>query len=754
MTFDEVLVQIIALLQREGRVAYRALKRRFDLDDEYIEDLKAELIDAKRMAVDEDGKVLVWTDKEQRAGSKEQGAKHEAEERDNAQLSSVAPRSLLPAARAEGERRQLTVMFCDLVDSTVLSTLLDPEELRDVVHTYHAMCAAVISRYAGHTAQHLGDGLLVYFGYPAAHEDDAQRAVRTGLEILTGLQSLNAGLPSAIKARLPHPIQLRIGIHTGLVVVGEIGGGEKRENLALGETPNIAARLQGLAAPDTVVMSAATARLTRNTFALEDLGAHDLKGIAEPMVISRVLGLQAESTDEEEAASARALFLVGRDEEVGLLHRRWEQSKEGTGQVVLLSGEAGIGKSSLVEMSRSEVKRAGAASLTFRCSPYHQHSALYPIIAHLQRLLHWQPEESPAAKLDKLEQLVQASRLPVAEAVPLFAALLSLPVPAAQYPPLNLSPQRQRQQTHDLLVAWLVEEAERQPVQVTWEDVHWADPSTLEVLGLVIEQAPTVRMLNLLTYRPEFHPPWPLRSHITPLTLNRLERLQVEALVTHLAGGKVLPAEVMQHVVSKTDGVPLFVEELTKMVLESGFDVGARHAVPLPTGHSHHVAGCLDGAAGSAAGEQRGGAARRRAGAGVCIHHDQSLDAAGRRHTPGAARAVGGSRTALSTRTPTSRPLHLQARLDPRRGVCVITEEHPPALPSADCSSVRAPVPRPRRDPAGAGRPSLHGGGVGGTRHSLLAAGGTPRRATLGQRGSGHASPPRARLGGDAARDP
>ncbi len=569
MSFDEVLDQVRALLQSKGRVAYRALKRRFELDDEYLEDLKAELIRAEGVAADEAGDVLVWVGKERRAGSEEQGAKHEEEERDNTQLSSVAPRSLLPASRAEGERRQLTVMFCDLVDSTTLSTLLDPEDLREVVHAYHQTCAGVISRYGGYTAQHLGDGLLVYFGYPAAHEDDAQRAVRTGLEILAGLQPLNAGLPSAIKARLPHPIQLRIGIHTGLVVVGEIGGGEKRENLALGETPNIAARLQGLAAPDTLVLSAATVRLTRNTFALEDLGAHELKGIAEPMVLSRVLGLREAQPDDEDIASARALFLVGRDEEIGLLHRRWEQSKEGMGQVVLLSGEAGIGKSSLVEMSRSEVKRSGAASITFRCSPYHQHSALYPIIEHLQRLLRWQQEESPATKLDKLEQLVQASRLPVAEAVPLFATLLSLPVPAEQYPPLNLSPQRQRQQTHDLLVAWLVEEAERQPVQVTWEDVHWADPSTLEVLGLVIEQAPTVRMLNLLTYRPEFHPPWPLRSHITPLTLNRLERLQVEALVTHLAGGTVLPAEVMQHVVSKTDGVPLFVEELTKTVLES-----------------------------------------------------------------------------------------------------------------------------------------------------------------------------------------
>ena len=519
MSFDEVLDQVRALLQQRGRVTYGALKRRFTLDDEYLEDLKGELISAERVAVDEDGKVLVWTGgatngETAKQGNDENSLASRVQSLESKQVQGLGSKVQSPENQPltpnpqppAAERRQLTVMFCDLVDSTTLSTLLDPEELREVVHAYHETCAGVISRYGGHTAQHLGDGLLVYFGYPAAHEDDAQRAVRTGLEILAGLQSLNAQLPSAIRARLPHPIQVRIGIHTGLVVVGEIGGGEKRENLALGETPNIAARLQGLAEPDTLVMSAATARLTRNTFALEDLGAHNLKGITEPMLISRVLGLREERSDEEEAASARALFLVGRDEEVGLLHRRWEQSKEGVGQVVLLSGEAGIGKSSLVETSRSEVKHAGAASITFRCSPYHQHSALYPIIEHLQRLLRWQPEESPAAKLDKLEQLVQTYRLPVAEAVPLFATLLSLPVPAEQYPPLNLSPQRQRQQTHDLLVAWLVEEAERQPVQVTWEDVHWADPSTLEVLGLVIEQAPTVRMLNLLTYRPEFQP--------------------------------------------------------------------------------------------------------------------------------------------------------------------------------------------------------------------------------------------------------
>ena len=283
MSFDEVLDQVRTLLQQRGRVTYGALKRRFTLDDEYLEDLKGELISAERVAVDEDGKVLVWTGGATNGETAKQGndenslasrvQRLESEGKEQAPSSQTLDPRLSDSRLSAAERRQLTVMFCDLVDSTTLSTLLDPEDLREVVHAYHETCAGVISRYGGHTAQHLGDGLLVYFGYPAAHEDDAQRAVRTGLEILAGLQSLNAQLPSAIRARLPHPIQVRIGIHTGLVVVGEIGGGEKRENLALGETPNIAARLQGLAEPDTLVISAATARLSQNTFALEDLGS-------------------------------------------------------------------------------------------------------------------------------------------------------------------------------------------------------------------------------------------------------------------------------------------------------------------------------------------------------------------------------------------------------------------------------------------------------------------------------------------------
>jgi class 3 adenylate cyclase/predicted ATPase len=565
MDFYEVLDQVVALLRHRGRVTYRALKLQFQLDDEHLETLKEELIEAQELAVDKDGKMLVWIGASPVSGSTFQVS--------SSQPPTPSPQTLdsrlEDSRRSDGERRQLTVMFCDLVDSTTLSTLLDPEELREVVRAYHETCASAISRYGGHTAQHLGDGLLVYFGYPAAREDDAQRAVRTGFEILAGLPPLNAQLPPTIRARLPHPLQVRIGIHTGLVVVGEIGSADKHEILALGETPNLAARLQGLAAPDTVVISAVTARLVQNAFALEELGTPQLKGVTEPMVVARVRGLLETQSAEEDMPLAGAPFLVGRDEEVGLLRRRWEQSKEGLGQVVLITGEPGIGKTTLVETLRSEVHREGATRLTFRCSPYHQNSALYPVIEHLQRVFRFERNEPSAARLAKLEQVLAAYRFPLAEAVLLFATLLSVPVPEGQYPSLGLSPQQQKQQTHDALAAWLMEESERQPVLAVWEDLQWADPSTLEVLELVIDQTPTGRMLTVLTFRPDFLPSWPTRSHMTPLTLNRLERPQVEALIRHLAGSKALPPEVQRQIVSKTDGVPLFVEELTKMVLES-----------------------------------------------------------------------------------------------------------------------------------------------------------------------------------------
>ena len=362
---------------------------------------------------------------------------------------------------------------------------------------------------------------------------------------------------------------MRLGIHTGPVVVGVMGGGGRHEHLALGETPNIAARLQSLAPANAVVISAVTVRLVQGAFALEDLGTHTLHGIAEPMAVNRVRGLLATSSRDEEFYTAAGPVLVGREEENGLLRRRWDQSKAGLGQVVFVSGEAGIGKSALVDGLRAQVRAEGLSRIAFRCSPYHTNSALYPVITHIEHLLQFAPDDPPATRLAKLEAGLQPYRLPLAEVVPLLAGLLSVLLPAERYAALTLTPQQQKQQTLDMLVAWLEAEAERQPVLVAWEDLHWADPTTLEYLGLLVEQAPTVSMLHVLTFRPEFSPPWPQRSHITPLVLNRLERLQVEALISQRARGKTLPAEVVQHIVAKTDGVPLYVEELTKMLLAS-----------------------------------------------------------------------------------------------------------------------------------------------------------------------------------------
>jgi class 3 adenylate cyclase len=487
----------------------------------------------------------------------------------------------------EAERRQLTVLFCDLVGSTQLSGQLDPEDLRAVVRAYQAAAAEVIQHYEGHIAQYLGDGLLVYFGYPTAHEDDARRAVHTGLGLVEAVATLNTRLTAQYRVQLA----VRLGIHTGPVVVGQMGGGGRHEHLALGETPNIAARLQGLAPANAVVISVVTARLVQGTFALDDLGAHMLHGVAEPMAVSRVRGLLATPGHDEEFTTGATLVLVGREEESGLLRRRWAQSKGGLGQVVCISGEAGIGKSALVEALRVQVRAEGLPRIAFRCSPYHTTSALYPMITHLEHLLQLVPDDPPATRLAKLEAGLRPYPLPLAEVVPLLAGLLSVPLPAECYTALTLTPPQQKQQTLDTLVAWLATEAERQPVLVVWEDLHWADPSTLEALGLIIEQAPTMPMLHVLTYRPEFSPPWPPRSHLTPLVLNRLERSQVEALITQRAGGKPLPAEVVEYIVDKTDGVPLYVEELTKMLLASPLLqeeidqyvlTGPLHAVAIP----------------------------------------------------------------------------------------------------------------------------------------------------------------------------
>lgn len=556
MNFYEVLDQIIDLLRSRQRVAYRALKRQFDIDDDYLEDLKEALLFGYPQIIEEDGRGLVWAEDAQKT---QPSLAH------NIPPQQVEAPPTLPRTR-KAERRQLTVMFCDLADSTKLSQQLDPEDLRDVIRAYQETAAGIIHQFAGHIAQYLGDGLLVYFGWPTAHEDDAQRTLHAGLGIVDAITTtLNPRLEREKEVRLA----VRLGIHTGPVVVGEMGGGGRHESLATGETVNIASRLEGLGALNTVMISNVTARLVQNAFDLEDLGAHELKGVEEPMVAFRVLG-PMETREDDEHAPSGAPFLVGRDEEMGLMLRRWQQSKEGLGQVVMVSGEAGIGKSSLVSMVRNHVGYEECTRITFRCSPYHQSSALYPVITHLERVLDFDTDDSSVIKIDKLEHVLRATNLPVGEAVPMVAALLSVPLDD-RYPVSMLSPQQQRQQTLDTLVEWLLEEAGHQPALVVWEDLQWADPSTLEMLGLVLEQTPTVPMLSVLTFRPEFELPWSIRSHMTPISLNRLERLQVEALIMHLSGGKALPDEVIEHIVAKTDGVPLYVEELTKMLLASNF---------------------------------------------------------------------------------------------------------------------------------------------------------------------------------------
>ena len=568
MDFYAVLARVIELLQREGRTSYRALKRQFALDDEYLADLKVELIEVKQLAVDQDGTMLVWTGA---APPPPPAAPHPPPPTSQraTQDALLAPTATLPTAPSppEAERRQLTVLFCDLVDSTRLSSQLDPEELRQVVQAYQATCAKVIARFEGHIAQYLGDGLLVYFGYPLAHEDDAQRAVRAGLGIVEAMGQLHTSLGQEREVHLA----VRLGIHTGLVVVGDVGGGARQEQLALGETPNLAARLQGIAAPNTLVISAATFQLLGGFFACQPLGTPLLKGLAQPLAVYRVLYESMARSRLEAASSTGWTPLVGREQEIGVLLERWAQVKDGLGQVVLLSGEAGIGKSRLVQVLTDQVAAEPRAWLTpCQCSPYHQHTALYPLIDLLERVvLRFDREASPQQKVGKLEGFLVQYGLPLAEAVPLFTALLSLPLPA-DYAPVTVSPEQHKQQTLHVLVTILLRIAAQQPVLFVMEDLHWVDPSTLELLSLLVDQGPTARVLALFTFRPDFSPPWTGRAHLTQVTVNRLPRRQAVEVIRQVAHGKVLPPEVVEQIVAKTDGVPLFVEELTKMVLESG----------------------------------------------------------------------------------------------------------------------------------------------------------------------------------------
>jgi class 3 adenylate cyclase/tetratricopeptide (TPR) repeat protein len=483
----------------------------------------------------------------------------------------ASPAENLGSPETTAERRPLTVMFCDLIGSTALSSRLDPEDLREVIRTYQACVAATIQQFDGFIARYVGDGVLTYFGWPEARETDAERAVRAGLAV------------AAAVGKVPVPgeqLQVRIGIATGLVVIGEpIGSGDSRQQTAVGETPNLAARLQGLAGPGQVVIDAATRRQIGGLFEYRDLGNVALKGFAENVPVWQVVGAGTESRFE--ALHGATTPLVGRDEEMDLLCRRWGQAKAGNGRVVLITAEPGVGKSRLAEALAERIATEAHTRLRYFCSPHHQDSALYPVIAQMERAAGFAHSDEPAARLAKLQALIAATTPPM-EDVALIAELHSLPS-ADIAPPLDITPQRKKDKTFEALLRQVESLARQRPLLMIYDDLHWIDPSSRELLDGVIERVADWPVLLLAMFRPEFQPPWTGQPHVVTLALTRLDRRDTAAMVANVAGNSALSPETVEEITERTDGVPLFVEELTKAVLESGAQgAAALSSVPHP----------------------------------------------------------------------------------------------------------------------------------------------------------------------------
>ncbi|WP_027668900.1 adenylate/guanylate cyclase domain-containing protein [Rhizobium leguminosarum] len=496
-----------------------------------------------------------------------------------AAMDAMASASSAPTpSRAEAERRQLTVVFIDLVGSTELSQRLDPEEMREVLRAYQSAVSTAIARYDGYVAKLMGDGVLAYFCWPSAHEDDAERAVRASLAAAAATASLTTPLGK--------PLAARIGIATGLVVVGDlVGEGSAQEQAVVGETPNLAARLQALAEPSTVVIADSTQRLVAGLFEMIDLGLQRLKGFAGPVPAWRIVG-EAEAEGRFDALHAITTPLVGRSEELDALLQRWQMAREGQGQAVMLSGEPGIGKSHLTAALEERLNTEPHARLRYFCSPYHVNSALHPVIQQLRRAARLGRTDSTNTKLDKLEALMLRSTPDITEAGPLLATLLSIDT-TGRYAPLTLTPQVQKARTLSVLIQQLGGITANHPTTMVVEDAHWLDPTTAEWLDMLMERLPDLPVLLIVTFRPEFRPPWRGLSHVTALSLGRLERDQGAAIVDRVAGGRTLPSDVKNQILARTEGVPLFVEELTKTILESGLlvDVGNHYRLkgPLPS---------------------------------------------------------------------------------------------------------------------------------------------------------------------------
>src|SRR5690349_3043767 len=539
-------MDVAAWLRGLGLEQYAQLFRENDIDGEILCGMTAE--DLKELGISSFGH-------RRRLLNAITGLGAEPPTRDVAQSATSATSVPTSPPPIDAERRQLTVMFCDLVGSTALSTRHDPEDLRELIGGYHRAVADTVGRFDGFVAKYMGDGVLIYFGYPRAHQDDAERAVSAALAVVEAVGRLPAR----------EDLRVRLGIATGLAVVGDlIGEGAAQERGVVGETPNLAARLQALATPNTLVIAEATRRQIGELFDLEDLGPQQLAGFAEPQRAWRVLGASGE-VSRFEALRSGETPLVGRDEEIELLGRRWEQAKSGEGRVVLISGEPGIGKSRLTAALSAHIESEPHTRLRYFCSPHHQDSALYPFIAQLERAAGFARDDTANAKLGKLRAML-APGTRDDDDIALLSELLSLPSSAAD---LNLSPQRKRGRLFEALLNQLEAEARRSPVLMVFEDAQWIDPTSRELLDLSVDRVRHLPVLLAITFRPEFKPPWSGRSHVTGLALNRLGERDGKVLVQKLAGNAALTPDIVAEIVERTDGVPLFVEELAKAVLES-----------------------------------------------------------------------------------------------------------------------------------------------------------------------------------------